>query len=33
MDGLQLQQQLDGDALDADTVLVDLLRALGLAQS
>jgi AcrR family transcriptional regulator len=33
MDGLQLQQQLDGDSLDADTVLVDLLRALGLAQS
>ena len=32
MDGLQLQQQLDGEALDADTVLVDLLRALGLAQ-
>jgi AcrR family transcriptional regulator len=32
MDGLQLQQQLDGDSLDADTVLVDLLRALGLAQ-
>ena len=32
MDGLQLQQQLDGEALDADSVLVDLLRALGLAQ-
>jgi AcrR family transcriptional regulator len=32
MDGLQLQQQLDGEALDADTVLVDLLKALGLAR-